>query len=49
MSKELELTFMLADYHRTRPILSGEVAAEGIKFKPTSAVPGEACLRPVYE
>ena len=40
---------MLADYHRTRPILSGEVTAEGIKLIPRPAVPGEACLRPVYE
>ena len=40
---------MLADYHRTRPLLSGEVTAEGIKLKPQRAIPGEACLRPVYE
>jgi 4,5-dihydroxyphthalate decarboxylase len=49
MPKELELTLMLADYHRTRPILSGEVNAEGIKLVPRRAIPGEACLRPVYE
>jgi 4,5-dihydroxyphthalate decarboxylase len=49
MSKELELTLMLADYHRTRPILSGEVAAEGVKLVPRKAIPGEACMRPVYE
>jgi hypothetical protein len=49
MAKELELTLMLADYHRTRPILSGEVNAYGIKFVPRRATPGEACLRPVYE
>jgi 4,5-dihydroxyphthalate decarboxylase len=49
MSKPVELTLMLADYHRTRPILSGEVSAKGIKFIPRPAVPGEACLRPVYE
>ena len=47
--KELELTLMLADYDRTRPILSGEVAVKGIKLAPRQAVPGEACLRPVYE
>jgi 4,5-dihydroxyphthalate decarboxylase len=40
---------MLADYHRTRPLLSGEVAVEGVKLKPQRAVPGEACMRPVYE
>jgi 4,5-dihydroxyphthalate decarboxylase len=49
MAGDLELTLMLADYHRTRPILSGEVTAEGIEFMPRPAVPGEACLRPVYE
>ena len=49
MAKELELTLMLADYHRTRPILSGDVSAVGIKLLPRPAVPGEACLRPVYE
>ena len=40
---------MLADYHRTRPILARDVAADRIKFIPRPAVPGEACLRPVYE
>jgi len=49
MARDLELTLMLADYHRTRPLLSGEVTAEGIKLKPQRAIPGEACLRPVYE
>jgi len=29
--------------------LSGEVTADGIKLKPQRAIPGEACLRPVYE
>src|SRR5207247_10726974 len=49
MKQELELTLMLADYHRTRPILAGDVAADRIKFIPRPAVPGEACLRRVYE
>jgi 4,5-dihydroxyphthalate decarboxylase len=49
MAKDLELTLMLADYHRTRPLLSGEVAARGIKLLPRRAETGEACLRPVYE
>ena len=49
MSKSLELTLMLADYHRTRPLLAGEVAVEGVTLAPRRAVPGEACLRPVYE
>ena len=49
MAHNLNLTLMLADYHRTKPILSGEVTADGITLKPCPAVPGEACLRPVYE
>lgn len=49
MTKEIELTLMLADYHRTRPLLSGEVQVDGVKLNPQRAVPGEACLRPVYE
>jgi 4,5-dihydroxyphthalate decarboxylase len=49
MPDDLELTLMLADYHRTRPLLSGEVAVQGVKLKPQRAVPGEACMRPVYE
>ena len=49
MAKPIELSLLLADYHRTRPILSGEVTAEGIKFVSQQAIPGEACMRPVYE
>jgi 4,5-dihydroxyphthalate decarboxylase len=49
MTNALELTLLLADYHRTRPLLSGEVTAEGIKLQPRRAETGEACLRPVYE
>ena len=49
MAQDLELTLMLADYHRTRPLLSGEVSAGGIHLQPRPAVPGEACMRPVYE
>jgi 4,5-dihydroxyphthalate decarboxylase len=49
MAADLELTLMLADYHRTRPLLSGEVTAPGIKLNPRRAETGEACLRPVYE
>jgi 4,5-dihydroxyphthalate decarboxylase len=40
---------MLADYHRTRPLLNGEVTAQGIKLQPRRAETGEACMRPVYE
>jgi 4,5-dihydroxyphthalate decarboxylase len=49
MAADLELTLMLADYHRTRPLLSGEVTARGLKLSPRRAETGEACLRPVYE
>ena len=49
MAHELELTLMLADYHRTRPLLSGEITVEGIQLQPHRAETGEACLRPVYE
>lgn len=49
MSQDLELTLMLADYHRTRPLLNGDIAAPGIKLKPRRAETGEACMRPVYE
>jgi 4,5-dihydroxyphthalate decarboxylase len=49
MPKDLELTLMLADYHRTRPLLNGEVRAQGINLQPRRAETGEACLRPVYE
>ena len=49
MAHELELTLMLADYHRTRPLLSGEVTVDRGKFKLQRAEPGEACMRPVYE
>jgi 4,5-dihydroxyphthalate decarboxylase len=40
---------MLADYHRTRPLLSGKVTAEGMRLQPRRAATGEACMRPVYE
>lgn len=49
MARDRELTILLADYHRTRPLLNGDVAAAGIKLQPRRAETGEACLRPVYE
>jgi 4,5-dihydroxyphthalate decarboxylase len=49
MAHDLELTLMLADYHRTRPLLNGEVTARGVKLQPRRAESGEACMRPVYE
>ena len=49
MAQDLELTLMLADYHRTRPLLNGAVTAQGIKLQPRRAESGEACMRPVYE
>ena len=49
MPRDLDLTLLLADYHRTRPLLSGEIAAERVKLQPRRAETGEACMRPVYE
>jgi 4,5-dihydroxyphthalate decarboxylase len=49
MTQSLELTLLLADYHRTKPLLDGEVTARGIKLQPRRAETGEACMRPVYE
>jgi len=49
MPQDLELTLMLADYHRTRPLLNGEVQAQGIRLQPRRAETGDACMRPVYE
>jgi 4,5-dihydroxyphthalate decarboxylase len=49
MAQSLDLTLLLADYHRTRPLLDGDVTARGIKLQPRRAETGEACMRPVYE
>jgi 4,5-dihydroxyphthalate decarboxylase len=49
MKTDLELKFSLSDYHRTRPLLTGQVTLDGIKPNFYTAGPGEACLRPVYE
>jgi 4,5-dihydroxyphthalate decarboxylase len=49
VAKNVNLTLMLADYHRTRPLLNGEVVTKGIKLQPRRAESGEACMRPVYE
>ena len=49
MKPDLELKFSVADYHRTRPLLTGAVTLPGIKPSFYAALPGEACLRPVYE
>src|SRR5690349_18408738 len=49
MTLNLDLTFSLADYDRTRPLLTGAVKADGINSQFRPAVPGEACLVPVYE
>jgi 4,5-dihydroxyphthalate decarboxylase len=49
MPTELELTFSVSDYHRTRPMLTGAARFDGIKPNYHAAAPGEACLIPVYE
>lgn len=49
MAQDLELSLLLADYHRTRPVLNGEITARGINFTTHKAETGIACMRPVYE
>ncbi len=49
MTKDLELKISLADYHRTAPLLKGDVKFRGIAPDYYAAAPGEACLRPIYE
>ncbi len=49
MPKDLELTFSVADYHRTRPLLDGEVAIDGISLIANATPRGDACMLPVYE
>jgi len=49
MKTGLDLTLSVADYHRTRPLLNGDVKLEGINPSFYTAGRGEACLRPVYE
>ena len=49
MAQDLPLTLLLADYHRTHPILAGEIKARGIEFAPHRAEAGLACMKPVYE
>lgn len=49
MSRDLELSFSVADYHRTRPLLTGDVKMEGIRLNTNATPRGEACMLPVYE
>ena len=49
MKADLKLTLSIADYHRTRPLLDGNVKLSGISPSFYTAARGEACLRPVYE
>jgi 4,5-dihydroxyphthalate decarboxylase len=49
VKSEIELSFNVADYHRTSPLLTGEVSPSRIKLTRCIAEPGEACHRPVYE
>src|SRR3954469_16043667 len=49
MAADLELSILLADYHRTHPILTGELSIPGVRFTPKKAGLGEACMSPVYE
>jgi hypothetical protein len=47
MSADLELTLMLADYHRTRPLLIGESQSQRSGSAAAPSRNGEACMRPV--
>lgn len=49
MPKGLELSFSVADYHRTRPLLNGDVTMEGISLNLNATPRGDACMLPVYE
>jgi len=48
-SKGLRISVALGDYDRTRPLLYGQVGAEGLDLRVVSAPIAEFCLRPVYE
>lgn len=48
--KNLELSLMTTDYHRTHPLFSGAVSIEGAKLNVCPPpVQGDACYKPVYE
>jgi 4,5-dihydroxyphthalate decarboxylase len=48
--KNLDISLMTTDYHRTHPLFSGAVAIEGATFKVCPPpVQGDACYKPVYE
>lgn len=49
MPKDLELTFSVADYHRTRPLLDGDIAIDGMALSTNATPRGDACMLPVYE
>src|SRR5262245_32005040 len=48
--KNLELSLMTTDYHRTHPLFSGAVSINGAKLNVCPPpVQGDACYKPVYE
>jgi len=48
--KNIELSLMTTDYHRTHPLFSGAVSIDGAKLKVCPPpVQGDACYKPVYE
>ena len=48
--KNLELSLMMTDYHRTHPLFSGAVSLEGARLNVCPPpVQGDACYKPVYE
>jgi 4,5-dihydroxyphthalate decarboxylase len=48
--KNLEISLMTTDYHRTRPLFSSAVSIDSAKLKVwPPPVQGDACYKPVYE
>ncbi len=48
--KNLELSLMTTDYHRTHPLFSGAVSINSAKLNVCPPpVQGDACYKPVYE
>jgi 4,5-dihydroxyphthalate decarboxylase len=43
------ITIAFADYDRTRPLIDGRVAAQGLELHATNQWVGDFCHRPVYE
>ncbi|HTN70408.1 MAG TPA: hypothetical protein VMO00_04900 [Methylomirabilota bacterium] len=48
--KNIELSLMVTDYHRTHPFFSGAVSLDGVTLNVCPPpIQGDACYKPVYE